>query len=115
VLYRFTAPASLADTRQASEQLRSRWTERWAAAWLLSFAGPGAPERVHLYVWPLLGEPVEGGRNGGLHAGAPFLEGVAEQVNAQFERFGAGVIEPRPDPFRCRSCLVSDFCRAGAR
>jgi hypothetical protein len=113
--YRFTAPASAVATRQASEQLKARWSERWAAAYLLSWPAARAPERVHLFVWPLLGEPVEGGRNGGLHAGAPFLEGVGTDVTREFARFSAGDIAPQPDAFRCRSCAVADFCRAGLR
>jgi hypothetical protein len=114
-LYRFAAPASIANARQANEHLKTRWAERWAAAYLLGWSSARAPERVHLFVWPLLGEPVEAGRKGGLHAGAPFLEDVGRHVKTETDRFAAGIIVPQPDPYRCRNCDVFDFCRAGTR
>lgn len=113
-LYRFTAPATVVNEQQAQQHLRDRWTERWAAAYLLSLQRRDS-ERVYLYVWPLLGEPVAAGRRDGLHEGNVFLEGVEQQAAAQLERYTQGDIAPQPSRSTCRTCEVFDLCRLGVR
>jgi hypothetical protein len=107
-IYRFVAPNT--HPEDADQQVRRRWSERWAAGYLLSeFAG--RIKNVYLWAWPVLGEPV-------LVYDKPIekvwsalanLLGMAQEVHS---RYKAGVVEPSPG-FRCRSCGVRDVCREG--
>ncbi|MCL6525561.1 MAG: ATP-dependent nuclease subunit B [Thermaceae bacterium] len=107
-IYRFAEPGAGEEAREAVR--RRRWSERWAAAYLLS-AFPGRITRVQLWVWPILEEPIpvyerpiEGvwGRFGEL----------LEQVQAAIPPFERGIIQPKPG-FHCRDCPVRDICREG--
>lgn len=107
-IYRFVAPNT--HPEDADQQVRRRWSERWAAGYLLSeFAG--RIKSVSLWAWPILGEPV-------LVYDKPIekvwsalanLLNMAQEVHS---RYKAGVVEPNPG-FRCRSCGVRDVCREG--
>lgn len=109
-LYRFVAPDT--HPEDADQQVRNRWSERWAAAYLLStFAG--RIQKIHLWAWPVLGEavrvydkPIEK-----VWGVLERLQNTAQEVHS---RYRAGVVEPNPG-FRCRSCPVKDVCREGMR
>ncbi len=109
-IYRFVAPET--PPEEAEKQVRDRWSERWAAGHLLS-AYQGRIQRVYLWAWPVLGEPV-------LVYDKPIekvwgvlerLQNTAQEVHS---RYKAGVVEPNPG-FRCRACSVKDVCREGQR
>ncbi len=109
-LYRFVAPHT--PPKEAEKEVRRRWSERWAAFYLLS-RYPGRIQRVHLWAWPVLGEPV-------LVYGKPIekLWGVLERLQKTAEevhgRYKTGVVLPKPG-YHCRSCRVKDVCREGRR
>ncbi|WP_299431681.1 ATP-dependent nuclease subunit B [uncultured Meiothermus sp.] len=107
-LYRFVAPNT--HPEDASQQVRHRWSERWAAGYLLSeFAG--RINKVYLWSWPVLGDPV-------LVYDKPVekvwgvLANLLSKAQEVHSRYKAGVVEPNPG-FRCRSCSVRDVCREG--
>ncbi|MCX7600752.1 MAG: ATP-dependent nuclease subunit B [Meiothermus sp.] len=107
-LYRFVAPET--PPKAAEEAVRDRWSERWAAGYLLS-AFKGRIQRVYLWAWPVLGEPVQ-------VYGKPItqvwdaLERLQRKAQEVHSRYKAGVVEPNPG-FRCRTCGVRDVCREG--
>ncbi|MGK0618544.1 ATP-dependent nuclease subunit B [Meiothermus cerbereus] len=107
-IYRFVAPETRPE--DAEQQVRNRWSERWAAAHLLA-AYPGRVQRVYLWAWPVLGKPV-------LLYGKPIeklwntLKALLDRAQATYTQYKAGVVEPNPG-FRCRSCNVKDVCREG--
>lgn len=110
VLYRFTAPGSATNPAQAEALIADRWTEMWAAGRLLQGYG-GQIERVDIRVWPLLGEPIDV-FEGGITYLWRRVKRAQQQVDAAYERFTSGDIEPRPG-FICRGCAVADICREG--
>lgn len=107
-IYRFVEPNLHPEDAEAI--VRSRWAERWAAAYLLQ-AFKGRITQVSLWAWPVLGEPV-------LVYDRPIekvwsvLERLTSNVREASSRFQAGQVEPRPG-FRCRECRVRDACREG--
>lgn len=111
-LYRFVAPGSVTDEKEARDYLRERWTEYYAAYGLLNQPGHGV-ERVDVVVWPVYGDPVSAYGDGVARA-----FGLAAQrrdwVSEELPRFLAGEVSPRPG-FHCRDCPVFDLCREGVR
>jgi len=107
-LYRFTEPDL--HPEDAEQLVRGRWSERWAAAYLLE-SFKGRIQKVYLWAWPMLGEPV-------LVYDKPIekvwvaLENLVTKAKEAHSRYKAGVVEPNPG-FRCRDCRVSDICREG--
>ena len=107
-IYRFVAPDSADDARETVR--RNRWTERWAAGYLLS-AFAGRIVKVHLWAWPILGEPM-------LVYDKPIdrvwgiLESLLDQAKQANIRFQTGSVEPKPG-FHCRACRARDLCREG--
>ncbi len=107
-LYRFVAPET--HPEDAEQAVRDRWSERWAAGYLLS-AFKGRIRQVHIWAWPVLGEPVR-------VYGKPIekvwgaLESLLNKTQQVHSRYKAGVVEPKPG-FQCRSCSVKDVCREG--
>ncbi len=107
-LYRFVAPET--HPEDAEQAVRDRWSERWAAGYLLS-AFKGRIRQVHIWAWPVLGEPVR-------VYGKPIekvwgaLENLLNKTQQVHSRYKAGVVEPNPG-FQCRSCSVKDVCREG--
>lgn len=109
-IYRFVAPDT--HPEDANQQVRNRWSERWAAAYLLS-AFAGRIQKVYLWAWPVLGDPL-------LIYDKPIekvwgvLERLLHTAQEVHSRYKAGVVEPNPG-FRCRACSVKDVCREGQR
>jgi hypothetical protein len=107
-IYRFVAPNT--PPQKAQEEVQRRWAERWAAAYLLTH--PKQIQRVSLWAWPVLGEPV-------LVYGKPIeepwrsLKRLQDKVQEVRARYLAGEVRPNPG-FRCRSCPVKDVCREGS-
>lgn len=108
-VYRFLEPGC----EDAEDRIRrNRWSERWAAAYLLS-AFAGRITKVHLWAWPILGEPA-------LVYGKPvdrvwgMLKSLTDQAKEVNTRFQTGLVEPKPG-FHCRACRVRDVCREGRR
>ncbi|MDW8091076.1 MAG: ATP-dependent nuclease subunit B [Meiothermus sp.] len=107
-IYRFVAPGT--PSKEAEEKVRKRWSERWAAAYLLSHP-TWQIRRVSLWAWPVLGEPV-------LVYGNPIerlweaLKQHQRRVQEAKERYSSGEIKPKPG-FPCRNCAVRDVCREG--
>lgn len=105
-IYRFVAPETPAE--KADQRVRERWSERWAAGYLLS-TFPKRVQRVYLWAWPVLGDPL-------LVYGKPIerlwgaLENLLAKVQETYAQYKTGVVEPNPG-FRCRSCGVRDACR----
>lgn len=105
-IYRFVAPQTLAE--EADQRVRERWSERWAAGYLLS-TFPKQIQRVYLWAWPVLGDPL-------LVYGKPIerlwgaLENLLAKAQETYAQYKSGVVEPNPG-FRCRSCGVRDACR----
>jgi hypothetical protein len=105
-IYRFVAPETPAE--KADQQVRERWSERWAAGYLLS-TFPKRVQRVYLWAWPVLGDPL-------LVYGKPIerlwgaLENLLAKAQETYAQYKTGVVEPNPG-FRCRSCGVRDVCR----
>lgn len=105
-IYRFVAPDT--HPEDANQQVRNRWSERWAAAYLLS-AFAGRIQKVYLWAWPVLGDPL-------LVYGKPIerlwgaLENLLTKAQETYAQYKTGVVEPNPG-FRCRSCSVRDACR----
>ncbi len=107
-IYLFVAPDLEPD--EASQIVRSRWSERWAAGYLLQ-AFQGRMQKVFLYAWPVLGAP-------GLVYDKPIekvwgvLERLQHSASETHSRYKSGVVEPKPG-FICRECRVRDVCREG--
>ncbi|MFC6918718.1 ATP-dependent nuclease subunit B [Meiothermus taiwanensis] len=107
-IYRFVAPETPAE--EAERQVRERWSERWAAGYLLSAIPKRVQvQRVYLWAWPVLGDPL-------LVYGKPIerlwgaLENLLAKAQETYAQYKTGVVEPNPG-FRCRSCGVRDACR----
>jgi hypothetical protein len=108
-LYRFVAPNT--PPEEAEEQVRDRWSERWAAGYLLK-TYRGRIRQVYIWAWPVLGQPI-------MVYGKPIerlwnaLENLLERVQQAHAQYQTGVVKPNPG-FRCRSCSVKDVCREGS-
>jgi hypothetical protein len=107
-IYHFTEPGAGEEARDTVR--RNRWSERWAAAYLLS-AFPGRITRVHLWVWPVLGEPMPVYDRPIERVWGNLSELLALVQEARI-RFGTGFVQPKPG-FHCRACAVRDVCREG--
>lgn len=105
-IYRFVAPET--PPEEASKQVRDRWSERWAAAYLLS-AFPGRIRQVSLWAWPVLGQPVRVYDKPIGWLGKP-LKGLLADVQQAYAQYKTGAVEPRPG-YRCLRCAVRDACR----
>ncbi len=110
-LFKFTAPESISDSKEAEDYFNNRWNELWAAGHLLQ-GYQGKVKKVRLFAWGLLGEPIEA------FNGIDFIwrRIVTKQkkVKESFERFLQGDTSPKPG-FICRECSVFDMCRKGQR
>ena len=112
-LYTFLEPGAWS-REDAEGWLRRphRWNELWAAGHLLDTYG-GRISGVRLYVWPVLGEPID-------VFGAPIayvwrqIASRRQKAERAFARFSAGDVTPKPG-FVCRECRVFDLCRVGQR
>ena len=84
----------------------------WAAGHLLENY-QGRIHKVKLYVWPVLGAPIDVIPKGIEY---PWRQIKTKQTRARaaFRKFQAGNVEPNPG-FRCRECQVFDLCRKGQR
>ena len=105
-IYRFVAPET--PPEEASKQVRDRWSERWAAAYLLS-AFPGRIRQVSLWAWPVLGQPVRVYDKPIGWLGKPLKDLLAD-VQQAYAQYKTGAVEPRPG-YRCLRCAVRDACR----
>ncbi|MBF6596045.1 MAG: ATP-dependent nuclease subunit B [Thermaceae bacterium] len=106
-LYHFVEP----DAAEAKDVVRkNRWSERWAAAYLLS-AFPGRIVKVYLWVWPILAYPVAVYDKPIERVGGS-LSTLLAQAKKSNSRFQTGFIQPKPG-FHCRTCEVRDLCREG--
>jgi hypothetical protein len=107
-IYTFVAP----DVDDAASYLRSRWSELWLAGYLLA-NNPRQVKAVRLWVWPVLGHPLEAykepvvlGRNRVTGA----IRWREERVQAVLQPYQKGEVRPKPG-FICRECAVRDVCR----
>jgi hypothetical protein len=107
-IYTFAAP----DVEDGGLYLRSRWSELWLAGYLLS-NNPRQVKAVRLWVWPVLGSPIEAykepvvlGRNRVTGA----IRWREERVQEVLQPYGRGEIRPKPG-YICRECPVRDVCR----
>lgn len=109
-LYTFTAPGAV----EPKEFLRGRWSELWLAGYLLE-RNPRQVRSVRIFVWPVLGEPVEAYEAPITLENKPVKRQIdyrAMKVQEVLERFRKGDVNPNPG-FRCRECGVRDVCREG--
>lgn len=111
-VYRFHQPAPDMDGDAATAVLRRRWSERWFARWLLGFDGG---EQARLFVWPLLGEPVEAGVFPQPARAERWLAADSGSLAEALDMYRSGDVAPRPDRQLCSVCAVFDMCRAGVR
>lgn len=112
VVVRFVAPGSVADEADAERILEARSREYWAAAHLFERYGRSI-RRVHLWVWPLEGDPVPFPARG-LGASWWPMKRVRRDVARALPDWQAGRVVPRPG-WACRDCRVFDVCREGRR
>jgi len=109
-LVRFVGPDAALDAADAERIVKDRWTELWAAGHLLE-RYRGRVKRVDVWVWPLLGAPIDVFERGITYRWRQ-IETRARRARAAVERFEAGEVVPRPG-FHCRTCPVFDVCREG--
>lgn len=110
--YRFAPPGSAPDRAAAGEIIERRWSEYWAAGYMLE-RYPGRVTRVFVVVWPLLGDPVSV-FEGGIERVWRRIARRRQLADEAHRRLLGGEVRPNPG-FRCRTCPVSDLCREGAR
>ncbi len=110
-LYHLTAPGRAWSPDRAAERVRGRWTELWAAGYLLERYG-GRVGRVDIVVWPIAGDPILA--LGGITHRRGLISRRRSQVQAASERLKRGDVTPSPG-YHCRSCQVFDLCRVGKR
>ena len=91
--------------------MRGRWTELWAAGYLLERYGRRVG-RVDIVVWPVAGDPILA--LGGITHRRGLISRRRSQVQAASERLKRGDVTPSPG-YHCRSCQVFDLCRVGKR
>ncbi len=109
---RFVAPGSVRDPAEARVRMANRWNERWAAHILLQEHARSI-DAVHLWVWPVGGEPIDAYPTGV----DPVREGLRRlqrDVGAAQRGARSGRVVPEPG-YHCRSCAVIDVCRIGGR
>ncbi len=109
-LVRFVAPDAVGDAADAERVVKDRWTELWAAGHLLE-RYRGRVKRVDVWVWPLLGEPVDVFERGITYRWRQ-IETRARRAGRAAERFASGEVAPQPG-FHCRTCPIFDVCREG--
>lgn len=111
-IYTFTEPGRSWEEAEARAWLEApgRLRELWAAAHLLERHGV---LRVHLSLWPVLGDPVAVYPDG---VAAPTRTMRARQARAErlHARFSRGDLTTSPG-FGCRDCRAFDLCREGTR
>ena len=113
-IYRFSAPEDDLDAEGATELLKERRAERWLADHMLRHSLQPEP-LVRLFVWPLLGTPVEAGTPGGQDSNQRWLSHGLGDLDDQLDAYQAGIVAPRPGFHQCSSCPVRDFCRRAAQ
>lgn len=111
-LYRFTAPGRNFNGGEGAKYIEKRWNELWAAGYMLERYGRRV-SKIQICLWPVLGE-ASNVYDGGITYVWRRMTKVQSRVQAAFERFGTGNVNPNPG-FRCRECRVSDLCREGQR
>ncbi len=105
-VYHLVRPQQLSPG-EARDIVRNRWSERYFAGWMAENGN-----ECRLFVWPVLGEPVEVPRGTGYDRW--LLAGRGER-EAAAERHARGDIAPAPALHVCRTCEVFDVCRKGVR
>ncbi len=110
-LFKFTAPENISDSKEAEDYFNNRWNELWATGHLLQ-GYQGKVKKVRLFVWNILGEPVEA-FNGIDFIWRRILT-KQRKVKESFRQFSQGDVLPKPG-FICRECSVFDMCRKGQR
>lgn len=111
-LYTFTEPGrpwGAAEAR-AWVEARDRLRELWAAAHLFEAHGV---TRVHLFLWPVLGQPVAV-YEGGIAAPTRAMRARQARVAQLYARLSSGDRSAKPG-YGCRDCEVFDLCREGTR
>lgn len=109
-LYTFTEPGAV----EPKEFLRGRWSELWLTGYLLE-RNRRQVRAVRLFVWPVLGEPLEVYETPITRENQPVkrqIEYRVMRVQEVLERFRRGDVNPKPG-FHCRECGVRDVCREG--
>lgn len=107
-LYHVAAPDSVGSEAEALALLEGRWTEWWAAGYMLTH-WQRQVSRVQLTVWPLLGRPFEAFA-GDMATLRRRTEACRHKVGEAYGRFSRGDVLANPG-FRCRACGVKDVCR----
>ena len=110
-LYHFTAPGRGWSPDRAAGHVRGRWTELWAAGYLLERYGSRVA-RVDIVAWPIAGDPILA--FGGITHRRRLISQRRSQVQVASERLRRGDVTPSPG-YHCRSCQVFDLCRVGKR
>jgi ATP-dependent helicase/nuclease subunit B len=111
-LYTFTEPGpawSAVEARVWIER-QDRLRELWAAAHLLE---RHKVARVHLFLWPVLGQPVAA-YEGGIAAPTRAMRARQARVERLYARLSGGDLSAQPG-YGCRDCEVFDLCREGTR
>jgi hypothetical protein len=112
LFYRFTAPGRVSNQAEAGKYIDNRWNEHWAAGAMLG-RFQGRVSAVHIFVWPIKGEPIAA-YDGGIAYIWRRISNKQEKILSAYARFQTGDVSPNPG-FHCRDCLVSDICRVGQR
>lgn len=115
-LYSFCPPIESLNPHVLAQQARrwigARWSEVWAAGQMLEHT-PQQVKTVVLWVWPVLGSPVQVFPQPLDRASIRSQWGWRQnKIDTALERFKSGVFEPNPG-FHCRGCPVRDVCRKG--
>lgn len=109
-IYRFTAPEKFPTKQSAERYLDKRWNEFWAAGYMLQNYQEKVT-KVNIFVWNLLGEPLEVFNIDYLWRR---ITNRQQKVTEVFKNFLKGDTSPKPG-FICRECTVFDICRKGQR
>ncbi|AEB12408.1 PD-(D/E)XK nuclease family protein [Marinithermus hydrothermalis] len=108
-IYRFVEPEAHPMTPQdAREKLKARWSELYAAGWILEH-GAGGVRAVRLWVWPVGGAPVEAYKKPVRQVWAS-MRTRAQKAREALDDYRSGRFAPRPG-YHCRTCAYADVCR----
>ncbi len=108
-IYCFVEPEAHPMTlRDAREKLYARWSELYAAGWILEHGASGV-RAVRLWVWPVGGEPVEAYEKP-VRRVWDSMRTRAQKAREALNDYQAGRFAPRPG-HHCRTCAYADVCR----